>query len=154
MNTYQISIDEIKPYKNNTKKHDERQIKNVAESIRQYGFVQPLVIDANNEIVIGHCRFEAAKVLEMETIPCVRVDDLTPAQVRALRIVDNKTNESPWDFGALDLEISDIDLDGFDFDFVAPSFVDVDSLFIATEQKNDKEPKKIQCPHCGEYFEI
>ena len=68
-----INIQDIKPYKNNAKKHDETQIKNVAESIKQFGFVQPIVLDKNNEIVIGHCRYEASKLLGLEEVPCVRV---------------------------------------------------------------------------------
>lgn len=73
-------LSEITPYKNNAKKHDKRQIANVAESIKQYGFVQPLVIDRDGVIVIGHCRAMAAKKLGMEEVPCVCVDDLTPEQ--------------------------------------------------------------------------
>lgn len=97
-----INIQDIKPYENNAKKHDETQIKNVAESIKQFGFVQPIVLDKNNEIVIGHCRYEASKLLGLEEVPCVRVDDLTDEQVKKLRIVDNKANESPWDFDLLE----------------------------------------------------
>ena len=117
MNIKNIKIGELTPYENNTKKHDAKQIANVAESIRQYGFVQPLVVDAHNVVVIGHCRLLAAKKLNMAEVPCVCVDDLTDEQVRALRIVDNKSNESPWDFDLLGDELADIDLSGFDFDF-------------------------------------
>lgn len=90
------SLGEIQPYSKNAKKHDARQIKNVAESIKQYGFVQPVVVDKNNVIVIGHCRALAAKKLGIKEVPCVCVDDLTPEQVNALRLVDNKSNESDW----------------------------------------------------------
>lgn len=76
---------DIMPYAANAKKHDRRQINNVAESIKQYGFVQPIVIDREGVIVIGHCRAMAAKKLGMEEVPCVCVDDLTPEQVNALR---------------------------------------------------------------------
>ena len=110
-------IDEIAPYKKNAKKHDKTQINNVAESIRQYGFVQPIVVDKDGVIVIGHCRYEAAKALGMKDVPCVCVDDLTEEQVKALRIVDNKSNESDWDFDLLKDELSDLDLSAFDFDF-------------------------------------
>lgn len=112
-----IQIDLLVPYEKNTKKHDDTQIANVAESIKQYGFVQPIVVDKNNVVVIGHCRLLAAKKLKMQEVPCVSVDDLTEEQVRALRIVDNKSNESPWDMDFLAMELPDLDLDGFDFDF-------------------------------------
>lgn len=110
-----VKIKEIKPYDRNAKKHDDTQINNVAESIRQFGFVQPIVIDSNDVIVIGHCRFEAAKRLKYAEVPCIMVDDLTPEQVDALRIVDNKTNESPWDIDLLTEELQDLDLSMFDF---------------------------------------
>ena len=117
MNIIEKSIKEIKPYKKNAKKHDKSQIDNVAESIRQFGFVQPLVIDKDGVIVIGHCRYEAAKQLKMDSVPCVLVDELTEEQIKSLRVIDNKTNESPWDLDLLDDELSEIDLGGFDFDF-------------------------------------
>ena len=117
MNIKNVSVKDLIPYANNTKKHDKKQIDNVAESIRQYGFVQPLVIDKNNEVVIGHCRLLAAKQLGMKEVPCVCVDDLTEEQVRTLRIVDNKSNESDWDLDLLADELADVDLSAFDFDF-------------------------------------
>lgn len=149
---------ELKPYDKNTKKHDDVQINNVAESIKQYGFVQPIVIDKNNVVIIGHCRLLAAKKLKMSDVPCVCVEDLTEEQVKALRIVDNKSNESPWDFDFLADELADLDLSNFDFDFgidtdAEKSNVNIDDFFVDAEQK-PKEPKKIQCPHCGEWFEI
>lgn len=114
------SLEEIQPYSKNAKKHDERQIKNVAESIKQYGFVQPVVVDKNNVIVIGHCRALAAKKLGIKEVPCVCVDDLTPEQVNALRLVDNKSNESDWDFDLLKDELPELDLSAFDFDWGLP----------------------------------
>ena len=110
-------IADIIPYEKNTKKHDKTQINNVAESIKQYGFVQPIVIDKDNVVVIGHCRLLAAKQLKMKEVPCVCVDDLTEEQVKALRIVDNKSNESEWDFDILPDELAELDLSDFDFDF-------------------------------------
>lgn len=117
MDVVQKNLSEIIPYDKNAKKHDKKQIDNVAESIRQYGFVQPIVIDHNGVIVIGHCRALAAKKLKMQTAPCVCVDDLTPEQVKALRLVDNKSNESDWDFDLLADELPELDLSAFDFDF-------------------------------------
>lgn len=117
MKITEMSVKELKPYAKNTKKHDKTQIANVAESIKQYGFVQPIVVDKDNNIVIGHCRYEAAKKLKLETVPCVCVDELTDEQVKALRIVDNKSNESPWDMEFLADELAEVDLSMFDFDF-------------------------------------
>lgn len=120
MNIIQRKVSELVPYSKNAKKHDKTQIANVAESIKQYGFVQPLVIDKDSVIVIGHCRALAAKKLGMETVPCVCVDDLTPEQVNALRLVDNKSNESDWDMDLLADELSELDLSAFDFDWGLP----------------------------------
>ena len=117
MNIKNIAVKDLIPYEKNTKKHDDVQIKNVAESIKQYGFVQPIVIDKNNVVVIGHCRLLAAKKLKMTDVPCVCVEDLTDEQVKALRIVDNKSNESDWLNDILELELTDVDLSDFDFDF-------------------------------------
>ena len=117
MNIVYKSVDELIPYEKNTKKHDKKQIKNVATSIDKYGFVQPLVIDKNNVVIIGHCRLLGAKQLKMETVPCVCADDLTEEQVNALRIVDNKSNESEWDMDLLADELGNVDLGDFDFDF-------------------------------------
>ena len=117
MKTIRKQLAEITPYANNAKKHSRQQINNVAESIKQYGFVQPIVIDRNGVIVIGHCRALAAQKLGMAEVPCVCVEDLTDEQVKALRIVDNKSNESEWDFDFLADELYELDLSGFDFDF-------------------------------------
>ena len=117
MDIKNISVKDLISYEKNTKKHDDVQINNVAESIKQYGFVQPIVIDKNNVVVIGHCRLLAAKKLKMADVPCVCVEDLTEEQVKALRIVDNKSNESPWDFDFLADELAEINLDAFNFDF-------------------------------------
>ena len=111
------NLAELTPYAGNAKKHDSTQIANVAESIRQFGFVQPIVIDRDGVIVIGHCRALAAKKLGMKEVPCICVDDLTPEQVNALRIVDNQSNVSEWDFDLLADELADLDLSNFSFDF-------------------------------------
>lgn len=110
-------LSSITAYGKNAKKHDKTQINNVAESIKQYGFVQPIVIDRDGVIVIGHCRALAAKKLGLEEVPCVCVDDLTPEQVNTLRLVDNKSNESDWDFDLLADELPGLDLSAFDFEW-------------------------------------
>ena len=126
-------LGEIHPYSKNAKKHDEKQIKNVAESIKQYGFVQPIVVDSDGVIVIGHCRALAAKKLGIKDVPCVCVDDLTPEQVNALRLVDNKSNESEWDFDLLKDELPELDLSAFDFDWGLPE--------ITEEEIDDEAPE-------------
>lgn len=152
-----VELSTIKPCKRNTKKHPQVQIDNIAESIRQFGFVQPLVLDGNkdNEIIIGHGRYFAAKQLKMKAVPCVYVQDLTDEQIRKLRILDNKLNESEWDIDILKMELDDLDFGEFtEVEFYLPQEFDgdIDDFFEDAEEK-EKEPKKIQCPHCGEWFE-
>ena len=115
-----LKTSSLKPYEKNAKKHDKKQVDNVAESIKQFGFVQPVVVDKNNNIIIGHCRLEAAKKLNLDEVPCVMVDDLTDEQVRKLRLLDNKLNESDWDIDLIAEEIADLDFDDFDVDWELP----------------------------------
>lgn len=117
MNIIQMKIRDIRPYKRNAKKHDQRQIDNVAESIRQFGFAQPLVVDKANNLIIGHCRLQAAKKLKMQAVPVLKMEDLTPADVDKLRLLDNKLNESAWDFDLLETEVAKLDFFNFDIDW-------------------------------------
>ena len=145
MKIIETPLDEIRPYKRNAKKHDAKQVANVAESIRQYGFVQPIVVDRDGVIVIGHCRYAAAKKLGMNTVPCVCVDELTPEQVDALRIVDNKTNESPWDFDLLSADLPNLDLSAFDFDFGIPSMEEcADDESVEPEDQTEDIPQAVE----------
>lgn len=120
MNIIEVKVSDIRPYEKNNKKHPQEQIEDVATSIKQFGFKQPLVLDKNNVIIIGHCRFEAAKLLGLETVPCVIASDLDEEKVRKLRIADNKTNESDWDMEALKFELQDLKFDEFNFEFNLP----------------------------------
>lgn len=110
-------INEIKPYKNNPRKNDDA-VEYVANSIREFGFRNPVIIDKNNIIVAGHTRVKAAERLGIEEIPCIMADDLTDEQIKAFRLADNKVGEiAEWDFEMLDLELLDIDMDMTDFGF-------------------------------------
>ena len=114
-----VPIDSIKPYSRNAKLHPQEQVEQIANSIREFGFRQPMVIDKDGVLVIGHGRLLAAKKLGLDAVPCVRADDLTEDQIKALRLVDNKTNESEWDFDILPEEldsISDFDMQEFGFE--------------------------------------
>ena len=112
-----VALSEIKPYEHNAKKHDEKQIGNVAESIYQFGWQQPLVLDKDKVIIIGHCRYLAAKKLKLKTVPCKIAADLTADEVKKLRALDNKLNESEWDLDMLSLDIGGLDFKGFDVDW-------------------------------------
>lgn len=117
MEIKQIKINQLIEYKNNAKKHDEAQIKNVMQSIKEFGMVQPIVVDKNNVIIIGHCRFRALKRLKWEEVPCVRIENLSENEINKLRLLDNKLNESEWDFDLLTDQIAEIDWSDFDIDW-------------------------------------
>ena len=108
---------ELKPYERNPRINDDA-VKYVANSIKEFGWKVPIVIDQDNVIVAGHTRWKAAKRLKMKTVPCIVADDLTEEQIRAYRLADNKTAEfATWDLPMLDLELSGIDLDMEEFGF-------------------------------------
>ncbi len=110
-------VSELTPYGLNAKKHDDKQVDNVANSIKRFGWQQPIVIDENGVVVIGHCRLMAAKKLKLKEVPVTVASGLTEDEIKELRIADNKTNESPWDLGLLAEDIEGLDFSGFDFSF-------------------------------------
>ena len=122
-----ISINDIKPYKNNPRINEEA-IPYVMNSIKEFGFKNPIIIDKNNVIVCGHTRLESAKRLQMEEVPVIYADDLTEEQIKAFRLADNKVSEkSMWDYSKLDEELDgilDIDMSMFDFDTIDESYID------------------------------
>lgn len=155
MNIQQIPINSLKPYPQNAKKHPAEQVEHIANSIREFGFQQPIVVDKDNVVVIGHGRLLAAKKLNMDSVPCVRADDLTDEQIKALRLADNKTNESEWDFDLLDMELSDIEIDmeQFGFDVSENDFEFDDTIKEKTESEyKDTKEKYTICPQCGMHF--
>lgn len=120
MNIVDKSVDEIIPYENNPRKND-KAVPAVAKSIQEFGFKVPIVIDKNNIIVNGHTRLKAAKKLGLETVPCIVADDLTPDQIRAFRLADNKVGEiATWDDDKLEEELTEltgiIDMQDFGFE--------------------------------------
>lgn len=143
MNIQEVEVEKIRPYERNAKTHTGRQVEQIANSIRQFGFRQPIVLDKNGVIIIGHGRYQAAMQLKMKTVPCVRAEDLTEEQVAALRLADNKLNESDWDMDNLEKELAEIqDIDMAEFGF-ADLEDDEDNLDDIVEDKvpEDVEPR-------------
>lgn len=156
MTTVDVRLADIKPYEKNQKKHDDTQINNIAISIDKYGFVQPLVLDKDNNIIIGHGRYLAAEKLNMESVPAVYAENLTDEQIRELRILDNKLNESEWDIDKLKLDLEELDFSEFDIDFdLGDDISDFgDSEYSASapdefQEYGDDIETKCKCPKCG-----
>lgn len=121
MQIVEVAIEKLKDYENNPRINDNA-VEAVQESIASFGFKVPIVIDSNYVIVAGHTRKKAAEALEMDTVPCIIADDLTPEQIKAYRLADNKTAElAEWDMEKLEQELRelaafDIDMSAFSFD--------------------------------------
>lgn len=111
------ATDSLVPYAHNPRINDQA-VEAVAESIKQFGFKQPIVVDQDRVVIVGHTRLKAAKLLGIETVPVVFANDLTPEQAKAYRLADNKTNElAEWDFELLGLELEELDMDMSAFGF-------------------------------------
>jgi hypothetical protein len=149
MKIEQVSIDKIAPYSKNAKEHPKKQIQQVANSIKRFGFVQPIVVDKNNEIVIGHCRYEASKLLDLKEVPCLKVENLSDKEISALRLADNKLNESSWD---MNLVIDD--LKGLDLDLLDLTGFDKD-LLIEADEADDVIPENVPArSKLGDLYEL
>ena len=153
-------IDELKAYSNNPRRVPDEAVKTVANSIREFGFRVPVIVDKDNVIVAGHTRVMAARELGLEKVPCIVANDLTPEQIKAFRLADNKTAElTGWDFEMLDLELEELNLDMSNFGFeVAGEEVDTGAFFTEAETVEPSEkqasPQVITCPQCGAVIQL
>lgn len=162
-----VSPEELIPYQNNPKEHPESQIDKIASSIKNYGFVQPIVVDEENEIIIGHGRLQAAKKLEKDEVPIIRADHLSEAEIKALRIADNKVAESGWDDELLGTELEQLkEIEGFDEELSGFSQDDIDQKIKENNlnfgpagpedqsqlDEKQKELEEVECPDCGTEF--
>lgn len=152
MQIIEKDINELKPYEKNPRRND-MSVGLVANSIQEFGFKVPMVIDKNGVIVAGHTRYKAAKQLGMKTVPCVVADDLDEEQIKAFRLADNKVSEySLWDMDLLSQELNDLlDFDMSDFGFVMPD----ETIFEEVEPANpySKEVKVPQYEPTGKFVE-
>lgn len=154
-----ISIDKIKPYSSNAKSHPHRQIDLLCKQIAE-GFDQPIVVDKDYVIIKGHGRRLAAIQMGLKTVPVIIRDDLTPQQVKAARIADNKLAETDWDMELLSQELEALDVGGFDLGDLGFDESELEGLLGETAEENveedqDDEPEENGditdnvCPHCG-----
>lgn len=148
--TVDIPIGKLIPYEKNAKLHDEKQIYQIANSLLRFGWKQPVVVDKDNVIIVGHGRVEGAKIArkqnpEFDKAPCVIADDLSEEEIKAYRLADNKLNESPWDIDLLNEELAGIDeLDMSEFGFdISELFEDeaTEAIEDDYEEQLPEEPK-------------
>lgn len=144
-----VDIALLRPYSKNAKKHPKKQIEQVASSIKEFGFNQPIVADKDGVVIVGHGRLEAAKLLGLTDVPVITVD-LTEEQAKAYRLADNKLNESEWDMNLVIEELKGLsdemlELTGFDKD-----------LIIEPEEKDDEVPEVPEEPQSklGDLYEL
>ena len=149
-------VNELVPYENNPRINDEA-VEYVKNSIKEFGFKVPIVIDKNNVIIAGHTRLKASLELKLKEVPCIIADDLSEEQIKAFRLADNKVSEkSQWDFSKLDEELDsilDIDMSLFDFNINTDN-VNLEDFFEDSDNKKEKESKLIECPYCHKPIEL
>ena len=150
-------VEELIPYSRNSRTHSDAQVAQIAASIREFGFMNPVLVDAENNIIAGHGRVLAARKLGLEEVPCVLHDHLTETQRKAYILADNKLAlNAGWDEDMLRLELDELGDMGFDLELTGFDEVEVEALnhnvniddfFSDREGEVPKEPKL--CPHCG-----
>ena len=159
-----VKVEDLIPYANNARTHSDEQVAQIAASIREFGWTNPILIDGENGIIAGHGRLAAARKLGMDEVPAIQLDGLSKAQKKALIIADNKLAlNSGWDESLLAIELQE--LKDTDFDLSIIGFND-DELKTLTAEINFEpgseddqgkldqlDPKWIACPHCGKEFD-
>ncbi len=160
-----IPTADLIPYARNSRTHSDAQIAKIASSIREFGFLNPIITDGKNGIVAGHGRVLAAQKLALKELPCVEAKHLTEAQKRAYVIADNRMAlDAAWDNDLLKIELRDLDAKGFDLALTGFDIGELTALFdepsFAPATQDDQSrldelsPKMIQCPHCGQDFDV
>lgn len=136
MQLIELSIDEIIPYENNPRKNDNA-VDKVAESIKEFGFKVPIIIDKDSIIIAGHTRYKAAKKLDIKKVPVIMAEDLTEEQVKAFRIMDNKSSEfASWNYEALLVEMESLKLEDYNLELTGFDFNEIEGIM---DKYNPKE---------------
>ncbi|WP_314347033.1 ParB/Srx family N-terminal domain-containing protein [Fusobacterium massiliense] len=153
------NINDIKEYENNAKEHPDWQIEQIANSIQEFGFNDPIAINEDNQIIEGHSRLLAAKQLGLTEIPCIVLTGLTEVQERAYIIAHNKTTmNTDFDLDRLQYELNALKVEDFDLSLTGFGEYEIENLLSQNEEidldefvsDEEKKPKEKRCPHCGE----
>ena len=158
------AIGALIPFARNSRTHSDEQVAQIAASIREFGWTNPILVDGDNGIIAGHGRLAAARKLGITEVPVVVLDHLTDAQKRALVIADNKLAlNAGWDFELLENEVRGLDDDGFDLALLGFDERELANLLLAADFEPGSEddqgrldqlsPKMVICPHCQHEFD-
>lgn len=159
MKIEQVKTADLIPYARNSRTHDESQVAQIAGSIREFGFTNPVLIDDENGIIAGHGRVMAASKVGMRTIPCIRLSHLTKTQKRAYLIADNKLAlNSGWDLELLGMELADLRDSGYDLILTGFDVAEIESVLPSLKEHeapedfpefNENISTEHECPKCG-----
>ena len=164
MKITQKKVTELIPYVKNSRTHSDEQVAQIAASIKEFGWTNPILVDGSNGIIAGHGRLMAARKLGYTEVPTIELADLTETQKKAYIIADNRLAlNAGWDNEMLKIEIADLLADGFTLSVLGfdtdelQKLLDVPDFEPATEDDQGKldelDPKWIACPHCGKEFD-
>ena len=154
-------VADLIPYARNARQHSDAQVAQIAASIREFGFLNPVIVDGDNGIIAGHGRVMAARKLGMDSVPTVEASHLTEAQKRAYILADNKLAlNAEWDEDLLRIELGDIDASGFDLELTGFELSEVENLTVgdipeSSSQEIDPDDYEMntRCPRCGFEFD-
>lgn len=154
-----VRIEDLKPYANNARTHSKTQVAKIAKSIKEFGFINPVIIDGDLNVIAGHGRILAAKELGYTELPCLFVEDLTEAQKRAYILADNKLAlDAGWDEDILRQELIALDEMDFDLDFTGFSEIEIEELLAddtaAVEDEADLEPPEEPISQLGNIWDL
>lgn len=156
-----VALDALIPYARNSRTHSEEQVAQIAASLKEFGFTNPVLVDGENGIIAGHGRVLAARKLGMSEVPTIDLSHLTEAQRRAYVIADNKLAEAAgWDSGLLSIEVADLTEQGFDVGVLGFTQKELADMLVGPDFSPDAEAnqgrldekKPITCPSCGHEF--
>lgn len=161
LNVQYLGVSDLIPYAKNARTHSDEQVAQIAASIREFGWTNPVLVDGDNGIIAGHGRVLAARKLGMDKAPCIELKHLTEVQRRAYVIADNKVAlNAGWDEQLLGLELAELDADGFDLSLTGFGEDEISDLVnggdfgpgMEDEQSRLDAKTLISCPSCGYEF--
>ena len=164
MKIEQRKVESLIPYVNNARTHSDEQVAQIAASVKEFGWTNPILLDGTNGIIAGHGRLMAARKLSLDTVPCIQLSHLSDKQKKAYILADNRlAMNSGWDTQLLTLELKSLDDEGFDLEMLGFDADELRELMSdvnfdpATEDEQGKldelDPKWIICPKCGSEFD-